>query len=170
METRKIVIAGMLGAISIILGGTGLGLIPVPTPAGHVTILHLPVILGGILEGPVVGIMIGLIFGIFSFIRATNPIFADPIIAVLPRLLIGVAAYYSYRSFFRFNQNLALIIAGVVGTAVNTVGVLGLAVFQGYIPFSAAVTVAVVHGIPEAIVAAVFVGILGRILMNYQNK
>ena len=160
----------MLGSISIILGATGLGLIPVPTPAGHVTIMHLPAILGGIIEGPIVGLLIGLIFGVFSFIRATNPIFADPLIAVLPRLFIGAAAYYAYRSTVKLNQNFSLALAGIIGTAVNTVGVLSLAVFRGYLPTSAALAVAGTHGIPEAVVAAIFAVLLGKILLNYQNK
>ena len=160
----------MLGAISIILGATGLGLIPWPSAAGHATIMHLPAILGGIIEGPVVGLLIGLIFGVFSFIRATNPIFADPLIAVLPRLFIGVAAYYTYRSTVKLNQNFSLALAGIIGTVVNTVGVLSLAVFRGYLPTSAALAVAGTHGIPEAIVAALFAVLLGKILINYQNK
>ncbi|ADQ14213.1 ECF transporter S component [Halanaerobium hydrogeniformans] len=168
LKTRQIVIAGMLGAISIILGATGLGLIPVPTPAGHVTIMHLPAILGGIIEGPAVGLLIGLIFGVFSFLRATNPIFADPLIAILPRLFIGVAAYYSYRATLRLNQNVSLAVAGVIGTVVNTAGVLTLAVLRGYLPMSAALAVAGTHGIPEAVIAALFAVLLGRVLINYQ--
>lgn len=160
----------MLGAISIILGATGLGLIPVPTPAGHVTILHLPAILGGIIEGPIVGLLIGLIFGVFSFIRATNPIFADPLIALLPRLFIGVAAYYAYRSTRNLNQSFSLALAGIVGTVVNTAGVLTLAVLRGYLPFSAALAVAGTHGIPEAVVAALFSVIMGKALINFQKS
>ncbi len=164
LTTRMIVISGMLGAISVVLGYTGLGLIPVPTPAGHVTIMHLPVILGAVLEGPVVGLLIGLIFGIFSFLRATNAIFADPVIAILPRLFIGVIAYYTYIGLRGRSKNLALITAGITGTATNTIFVLGLAVIRGYLPYSAALSVAVVHGIPEAVVAAILVSILGNVL------
>ncbi len=160
----------MLGAVSIILGATGLGLIPVPTPAGHVTIMQVPAILGGVLEGPVVGLLIGLIFGIFSFIRATNPIFADPLIAILPRLFIGVFAYYGFALVRkRTNMSIGLIFSGVLGTAVNTGFVLSLAVWRGYLPAAAAWTVAAVHGIPEAVVAAVIVSILGKILFTYKK-
>ena len=170
LSTREIVIAGMLGAISIVLGATGLGLIPVPTPAGHATILHVPAILGGILEGPLVGMLIGLIFGIFSFIRATNPIFADPIIAILPRLFIGIAAYYSYAKLAKWNQSLGLITAGIIGTAVNTIFVLGLAVLRGYLPAAAAISVAGLHGIPEAVVAAAIVSVVGSALLMYRKN
>ena len=61
LTTRKIVFIGIMGALTIILGVTGLGLVPVPTPAGRATILHVPTIIAAILEGPVVGFFIGLI-------------------------------------------------------------------------------------------------------------
>ena len=65
---RKMAITGMLAAVSILLGSTPLGFIPIgPTKA---TIMHLPVIIGAIMEGPIVGVGIGLIFGIFSMIQA----------------------------------------------------------------------------------------------------
>ncbi len=166
LSTRKIVIAGMLGAVSIVLGASGLGLIPVPTPAGKVTILHIPTILAGILEGPLVGGLVGLIFGLFSFLRASNAIFADPLVAILPRIFIGVIAYYVFISIKRLNLNFSLIITGIIGTIFNTVTVLGLAVLRGYLPFAAAASVAFIHGIPEAIVAAILVSILGRVLIN----
>ncbi|HMA60020.1 MAG TPA: ECF transporter S component [Halanaerobiales bacterium] len=169
LSTRKIVISGMLGAISIILGATGLGLIPVPTPAGHATIMHVPAIIGGVLEGPVVGFFIGLIFGIFSFIRATNPIFADPLIAVVPRLFIGVGAYYIYYLLKKYNVSFALILAGIIGTLINTIFVLGLAVLRGYLPFKAAASVAFLHGIPEVILAAVIVVIVGKAILSIQK-
>nr|WP_041606898.1 ECF transporter S component [Halanaerobium praevalens] len=170
LKTRQIVIAGMLGAISIMLGATGLGLIPWPSAAGHATIMHLPVILGGVIEGPIVGLLIGLIFGFFSFIRATNPIFADPIVAILPRLLIGVAAYYTYYLTKNISQSTSLILAGAFGTIVNTAGVLILAVVRGYLPASAGLAVAITNGIPEIIVASVFSLIIGKALINFQKN
>ena len=59
LSVRKIVIAGVLGAIAILLGWTRLGFIPVPTAAGNATIMHVPAIVGGILEGWIVGGIIG---------------------------------------------------------------------------------------------------------------
>ena len=55
ISTRKMAVAGMLGAVAIVLSVTGLGMIPMPTLAGRATIMHVPVILAAILEGPVVG-------------------------------------------------------------------------------------------------------------------
>lgn len=101
LNIRKMTIVGILGGISIVLGMTPLGFIPVgPTRA---TIMHIPVIIGAIMEGPLVGGLIGLIFGLFSVFQAmTNPtpvsfVFLNPIVSVLPRVLIGVITYYVYK-------------------------------------------------------------------------
>jgi uncharacterized membrane protein len=154
-SVRKIVIAGVLSAISILLGATMLGFIPVPTPAGHATIMHVPAIIGGVVEGPIVGVIVGTIFGIFSFIQATIPAFKDPLVAILPRILIGITAYLTYAGLKRVNEYLALVVAAVVGTLTNTIGVLGMGVLRGYWAPGVALGVGLTQGIPEAIVAAI---------------
>ena len=159
LTTRQMAISGMLGAIAILLGITRLGFIPVPTPAGNATIMHIPAILGGILEGPVVGALTGLIFGIYSFANATNPIFADPLIAILPRIFIGVASYYTYKYFKQSS-----VLAAAMGTLTNTIGVLGLATIRGYLPAKVSLSVGLIHGIPEIIVAALLVAVLVKAL------
>ncbi|WP_027417871.1 ECF transporter S component [Aneurinibacillus terranovensis] len=152
---RKIVIAGVLGAVSILLGVTKLGFIPVPTAAGNATIMHIPAIIGGIMEGPVVGMIIGLIFGVSSFLNATIPLFKDPLVAILPRLFIGVFAYFAYVGFKGINQYLAIGISGFIGSITNTVLVLLLAVIRGYMAPGVAVTVAIANGLPEAVVCVI---------------
>lgn len=96
-------IIGVLGAISVVLGLTPLGFIPIgPTRA---TIMHIPVIVGAITQGPIVGAMVGLVFGLFSlFQNITNPtiisfVFLNPLVSVLPRVLIGITSYYTYKGF-----------------------------------------------------------------------
>ena len=100
LNVRRMTIVGVLGGISIVLGMTPLGFIPVgPTRA---TIMHIPVIIGAIMEGPIVGGLIGLIFGLFSIFQAVmNPtpvsfVFLNPIVSILPRVLIGIVSYYIY--------------------------------------------------------------------------
>lgn len=112
-NTRKLVIAGMLSAISIFLGVTRLGFIVIPPISA--TILHVPVIIGSIIEGPVVGGVIGLVFGLFSMYNAftaptpTSFLFWNPIIALLPRILIGIVSYYVYRAMIKgVNKNLKI--------------------------------------------------------------
>ncbi len=155
LPARKITVAAALSAITIVLGATQLGFIPVPTPAGHATIMHIPAILGGILEGPVVGVIVGAIFGIYSFLDASTPIFKDPLVAILPRLFIGLFAYYAYALTKRWGISLAVTVATVVGTLTNTVLVLGMIVLRGYLDGKTALAVGITHGLPEIVVAVI---------------
>ncbi len=162
-HVRTLTVSGLLGALSIMLGMTPLGFIPVPTAAGHATIMHIPAILGAVLEGPKVGALTGLIFGLYSFFRATSPLFADPIIAIAPRILIGIVAYGVYR----LTRSEAL--AAASGTFTNTAGVMGLAVLRGYLPKEAAWAIALTHGIPEIIVAVAITVIASKALRKVRR-
>lgn len=156
-RVRRIVIAGVLAAISILLGATRLGFIPVPTPAGHATIMHVPAILGGIMEGPAVGGIIGLAFGLFSFFQATIPMFKDPLVAIVPRIFIGITAWLAYAGLRRIHEVVALTASAIIGTLTNTVLVLSMAVLRGYMAPGVALTVGITHGLPEIVVAAIIV-------------
>ena len=113
-DTRQIVMAGIIGGIALFLGFTRLGFIPVPIPLiGNATIMHIPAIVGGVLEGPIVGLLAGAIFGIFSFLQADNPIFLNPVIAIVPRLLIGVVAWAVFVGLRRWSVDLAAAMAGL---------------------------------------------------------
>jgi uncharacterized membrane protein len=155
LTVRNIVIAGVLGAIAILLGVTRLGYIPVPTAAGNATIMHIPAIIGGIMQGPVVGAIVGLIFGVSSFLNATVPLFKDPLVAILPRIFIGVVAWLVYVGIRRKSEYLAVGTAAFLGTLTNTVLVLTMAVIRGYLPAEVAWTVGITNGIPEAIVGTI---------------
>jgi len=124
-----------------VLAFTPLGLIPVPNISGSATSLHLPAIVAGILAGPVVGALVGLVLAIasWSLYSATFITLADGnllvalLAAFLPRILIGVLAYYAYRPLRR-RPALAAGVAGIVGTLTNTVGVLGIMYTLGAFP------------------------------------
>ncbi len=134
-------ITGVLAAVAILLGITRLGFIPVPNLAGNATIMHVPAIIGGVMEGPIVGMLVGGIFGVFSLLQDTTGLFRNPLVSVVPRLLIGVTAYFSYAALKKSNEYLALIVAGVVGTLTNTVLVVGALVGFSLIPAEAVPTI-----------------------------
>ncbi len=166
--TRQIAVIGMLSAISVVLGATGFGFIPLPM--AKATVMQIPVVIGAILEGPIVGVTVGLIFGLFSIIQnLTNPssilYFAliNPLVSVLPRMLIGVTTYYSYKIPLK-NDVVKTGIAAAIGSFTNTAGVLGM-IYILYaaqyaaaknIPVSTAAAaifgVALTNGIPEMVV------------------
>jgi uncharacterized membrane protein len=171
LGTRQIAVIGMLSAISILLGSTGYGFIPLPT--AKATIMQIPVIIGAILEGPVVGISVGLIFGLFSiFQNLTAPnilsfAFLNPLVSVLPRMLIGVVAYYTYKIPVIKSEIAKIGISAVAGSLTNTVGVLtaiyliyaaqyaqakGIAIGTAA---KAIYVIALTNGIPEAAVAVI---------------
>ncbi len=131
---RRMVMGGMFGAICVVLGVSGIGMIPVPNLSGHATIMHLPVIIAAVLEGPVVGAFTGLIMGIYSFMTA-SAIPPNPFVAILPRILIGVISAYVYRAFGR-HTTLGAACAGFIGTITNTVGYIGMAILMGYYPMA----------------------------------
>lgn len=171
-KTRKLAVTGMLGAITVMLVFTPLGLIPLGP--FNATTLHIPVIIGAIMEGPIVGASIGLIFGVTSLIKhLTAPIpisfiFWNPIISVIPRILIGIISYYFYRSIIKVikNDKASYFLTGIVGTFVNTFFVLGFAyiiyakdlVEKFSLPGGAGpflLGIATANGVPEMLLSAI---------------
>ncbi len=127
---KKIVTAGALGAVSVVMAITPLGFLPWFGGAS-LTIMHIPVIIAAILEGPVAGTIVGLIFGVTSLVKAAvapvgplDPLFTNPLVSVLPRLLIGVAAWGMFKLFRGKVSPLAAGAAGAIGGFTNTVFVL----------------------------------------------
>lgn len=165
LTTKKIVIAAVLGAISILLGVTRLGYIPVPNVSGDATIMGVPVYIGAVLEGWPVGIILGFIFGMSSFLGATVPMFKDPFVSIVPRLLIGITPYLAYIAVRKKNEILAYGLAGLVGSVSNTVFVVGAIIIRGYFTFNQMLAV-----IPQAIAEATLSVILTVAVCSAWNR
>lgn len=176
VNVRKVAIIGVLSAVSIMMSMIPwIGYIPIgPTNA---TIMHIPVIIGSIIEGPMVGATVGFIFGLTSLIKAltqptiTSFAFINPLVSILPRVLIGILAYYIYEFTMKLTKKASIsgLLAGGLGSIINTAGVLGMiyilygARFAEVSGASASTagtfifTLAATNGIPEAIVGALVV-------------
>lgn len=166
-KTRQLTVIGLLSSISILLSLTPLGYIPIPPV--NATIMHVPVIIGAIIEGPLAGAAIGAIFGLTSMIRSfivpspINFIFWNPIISVGVRILIGIVTGYAYKALKKRKSGVA--ISAMLGSLTNTVGVLGLAYLFYFSRFAAALGIsekaatygilgiAATNGIPEAVLS-----------------
>jgi uncharacterized membrane protein len=168
LDVRQIVIAGILGGIAIFLGATQLGFIPVPNVSGRATILHIPAIVGGALEGPVVGALAGLIFGIFSWLDPIVPPLRNPLVSILPRIPIGIVSWLVFVSLRRTSVDLASVVAGLFGSFTNTVGVVGMAVLLNYFP-PAVFLVVLPQAIAEAVLAAVVTLVVVRGVMLFRS-
>lgn len=133
VNVRRMTIISLLSAISIMLSMIPLGYIQIGPVA--ITTMCIPVIIGGIIEGPMVGMIVGFIFGLTSMFRGmagmagpTSPIFINPLVSVLPRIFIGLVAYYSFKLSMKIIKNTYVsgLIAGGMASITNTVGVLGM--------------------------------------------
>lgn len=143
-DTRWMVGVALMAAVELMLVITGIGLIPLPIIKA--TTLHIPVILGGVLMGPVAGGVLGCVFGLCSmWTNTTAPgllSFAfSPFmsmsglsgalkaiwIAVGCRILIGVVAgaLWIVLKKMKVRDLIALPIVGVVGSMTNTISVMG---------------------------------------------
>lgn len=143
-DTRWMVCVALMAAIVIVLANTPLGMIQLPVIKA--TTVHIPVILGAVLLGPLAGGILGGVFGICSLISNTmaptllsfafSPLMSTTglpgvlkalWISVGCRILIGVVSGWLWKLFEKvhLNQTIALPITGFVGAMVNTVTVMG---------------------------------------------
>ena len=108
----------------------------IPLGPLSITTLHVTVILAAIILGPGEGAIIGGTWGVLTWVRAfvapTSPlaplVFTNPLVAILPRVMIGVVAGYLFRLVLRYShsERVAAILTAAVGTLTNTGLVLGL--------------------------------------------
>ena len=145
-DTRWLAIMALLIAIQLFLNITGIGLIPLPLIKA--TTLHIPVIIGAVLLGPMAGGILGGVFGLCSiwnntmtpallsfafspFIAAANTGVVGAVkslwIVLGCRILIGVVSGWLWIFLKKrgFHDLLALPIVGAAGALTNTVTVMG---------------------------------------------
>ena len=140
VNTRTIVLAAIFGAMVIALQVIGIGSIPVPNLSGAMTTLLIPVILGAIIGGPLVGMFAGLIMGVIYLILPATAAFG-PITLIVPRLALALVAWLVYRALKRRQRSTASTIAagaaaGAAGALTNTVTAVGIAILLGQVPAS----------------------------------
>ena len=140
-RTRKLVLTAALSALIIVLGITKLGLIPLG-PAASITILHVPIILAACLCGLPSALFTGAVFGIMSLVQAAmspsgalDPLFVNPLVSVLPRMLTGLIAWALWFAFNKLPKLPKTVSAGItafLSTVCHTLLVIGcLYLFQG---------------------------------------
>jgi uncharacterized membrane protein len=190
-KTFGIVLLGMLTAIIIIQTTIPfLGYIPIGPLS--LTIIQVTVIVAAIVLGTKEGAIVGGIWGIITFIRAfvaptsviAPIVFTNPLVSVLPRILIGVVAALVFHRLLsrKLNETVRMSIAGVLGSITNTVLVLGLIYLLYREPYAnflkldmeellpALLGIVATNGITEAILAGVLTPIISKPLLKMRKK
>lgn len=143
-DTKWLTGVALMAAIVILLANTPLGMIQLPIIKA--TTVHIPVIIGAVLFGPMAGAILGGVFGICSLVSNTvaptllsfafSPFLSMTglvgalkaiWIAVGCRILIGIVAgwFWILMKKCAVGSRIALILTGFVGSMTNTVFVMG---------------------------------------------
>lgn len=143
-KTSYLTLLAMFVAIELLLTLTPLGYIPLGFM--NMTTMHIPVIVAGIALGAKGGAIIGLVFGLTSILRntmmplATAFVFSpfveiggvsgnlsSVLIAIVPRVMIGVIAAVIYQFLIKrkVNDTISIGLAGLCASLTNTILVMG---------------------------------------------
>jgi uncharacterized membrane protein len=112
-----------------------------------ITIVHIPVIIGAILTGPIGGLVLGVTWGVTSWHYATTlgtieaAIFVNPLVSILPRILVGLIISYSSLGLkklirFDFARNLVVSILGALSNTVLVLSAIFLFASSGLVTFN----------------------------------
>lgn len=206
--SRKVLDMSLAGIFTAII--IAMSVVPflgyIPLGFMNATIIHVPVIVGALLLGPRYGAYLGLVFGITSLVKATltptvtsfvfSPFITiggysgnlwSMVIAIVPRVMIGIVAYYVYVLMMKLlgkmklGQTVSLWAAGVAGAMTNTLLVMnGIYIFFGesYAAASNQVTARIYDvilgiilgfGIPEAILAGFLATAIVKVLLKIKQ-
>lgn len=161
----------------------------IPIPPLNPTIIQVTVCVAACILGPKNGALVGLIWGLTSWGRSfSSPnlvnlyVFTNPIVSVLPRILVGLFAGYTYLLFRKIRPgSFAYVITALVGSLTNTILVLGTIYFffgEIYAELTgisfdfigtALITIIGTNGIGEAFFSALILPILMKALQHYEQ-
>ncbi|MCO7176285.1 ECF transporter S component [Sporolactobacillus kofuensis] len=190
-QTFRLVIIAIFSAI-ILLQNILPFLGYIPMGAFSLTIIHITVIIVALVLGPVEGAIIGGVWGMTTFIRAftfpSSPIapivFTNPLISVLPRVLVGIVAGSLYLALnkTKISRTASMSIAALFGSLTNTILVLGLIFLFYRTPYAnflqidvskllpALLTVVLTNGLAEAASACFVTLFIATPLLKIKKK
>ena len=195
---QKMTILSMFIAIELIMAMTPIGYLSLG--AISITTMHIPVIFAGILLGPTEGAILGFVFGMTSFLKATfaptitsfcfSPFYSvgdihgnfwSLLIAFAPRILLGYLSGLLYNAFKKAKKNNFVVesLIAIGMTLLHTLMVMGLIwLFFGQVYASVtglAVSTVIIpvitsNGILEMIVAGIIIPTMMRVLRPVLDK
>ncbi|MEA5001957.1 MAG: ECF transporter S component [Christensenella sp.] len=174
-KTRTLTLTAILVAITLLFGFTPIGYIQ--TPFGIViTLMCLPVIVGTLTLGWKAGLSLAALFALTSIAKIPTDVFGPTLLAynpamlmvniIVPRLLIPFVVAFVYKAMRTQKEAVNIGVAAVAGSLTNTVLYLGFlyAFFSSVVAGSVILSVALLNGIIEAVVAALLCAPIVRAL------
>ncbi|MFC6294253.1 ECF transporter S component [Lactiplantibacillus daoliensis] len=162
----------------------------IPILGLSLTTIHITVIIAAVVLGPKDGAIVGGAWGLIDWLRAfiaptsalAPLVFTNPLVSVLPRILIGVVAGWVFIALKKhLKPALSLTFAGVAGSLTNTLLVLGLigtlyrhaaaGFYQVDLSKLMPYLLGIIgtNGVPEAILAGILVPLIGGPLLRYRG-
>lgn len=156
---RKIALTGALSALVVVLGmpPMHLGMISIGAYAS-ITIMHIPVLLAVMLMGMYSagkkityanlfsGMIVGAVFGIFSLMLAAisptgalDPLFVNPLISVLPRILLAVVCWILW-TLLNLIPHMPKVVSTIISAFLSTLGHTCLVIGSLYIFYNGKIT------------------------------
>lgn len=190
-KAYRIAILGILSAIIIVQNFVPLlGYIPIPPL--NPTIIHITVIIAALTLGTKDGMIIGGVWGISRFIKAfiapASPLdlllFTNPMISIVPRILVGFVAGYVYHLFKNKKEkdSLGMILSSVLASLTNTILVLFFIYLFYKDDYATALNVDVsnlakalgavvlTNGLAEAVAAAIIAPVVAKALKRFKTS
>ena len=189
-KTYRIAILGILSAFIIVQTFVPfLGNIPIPPL--NPTIIHITVIVAAFVLSTKDGMLVGLVWGLARMVKAyTLPaspldllLWTNPIIAVVPRVMVGLVAGLVFHAFLKRKQEkVGMVTAAVLGSLTNTVLVLGFIALFYSNEYATALNVdpsnllkvlagiVATNGLGEAVAAGLIAPFIAKALMKVRRK
>lgn len=101
-KKQKWIVFGILAMLVLVLTASGIGIIAYGKVS--ITIIHIPIIIGTIVLGLPAGLSLSAVFGVITMLKAAgypegslDSLFQNPLISILPRLMIPVIVWLVWR-------------------------------------------------------------------------
>lgn len=188
-NTIKITFTGILIALMFVLSWTVLGMIPLGVASA--TTVFVPLCIGIVIcDDFRYSLVLGLFFGIVSLIRSFVPqgfldsYFQNPIVSVLPRLLVGIICHFIYKGLNKITTKRALAVSltGASVALLNTVLTMSTLVLvnytdvtvsfaeNGFTVWGALGTIALLNMLPEIVVGAIVPLVIVKVIDKIKYK
>lgn len=193
-KAYNIAIIGILGALIILQAYIQMvGYVQIFPAWPAISTIHLTVIIGGIVLGYGGAASLGLLWGLTSLIRtytsATDPVtlllFRNPIIAIVPRVMVGLVTAFIFHQLFKkkqtpLAQTVKIVFAGALTNTLLVIGFTWLMFASKAAQIVAGadvtnlgwllMTALAINAVAEALLGGVVTPILGHALLRFRRK